>query len=235
MTTIAKDKETTGPPRAADPEAWVTSAQWALTFVPFGLGLVAAIWLAELTQDLRLFRTIYTVRVALLLAIPALALFPFRDHSPALRNLWRLFWTFSFLAYLVHLWYAWFEVFGGQLETARLHPESFHVTQSATILDLVIAQQGAVITYSNLAVTAFWLLDVLLAWVSGRGRGAPRGPVVLFHGLTWLFVLVSFLVSSVVFFKNNTTYTMGWVLAGAVALALLIRLFSKRPVREAST
>src|SRR5206468_4016486 len=110
----------------------------------------------------------------------------------------------------------------------RLYPKLFHVPeQGATILDMVRAHQGDFVAFSNLVVTGLWLLDVGLAWVA---RGS-RGVVAFVHGLTWLSVLISFLVASIYFFKNNTTYFLGWLMVGAVALSLLIRLFSKGPHR----
>jgi hypothetical protein len=205
----------------------ITSVQLALTFVPFGLGLVAAMLLAELTQDLRLFRTIYSLRVSMLLAMPALALFLFRDRSPAVQNLWRLFWTWSFLAFAVHLGYAWFGVFGSQLETASLHGDYYHLDPSKepTILDLVVQHLGIAVAYSNLTVTLLWLVDVVLSWIT---RGA-RGFTAFFHAVTWPYVLGSFAVSSIVFYKNPTSYALGWSMIVVVAIALLVRLFSGRP------
>jgi hypothetical protein len=203
----------------------VTALVLALTFVPFGLGLIVSIFLAETTENLALFRTIYSLRTSLLLAVPALALFPFRDRSPTSKNLWRLFWTWSFLAYAVHLAYAWFGVFGSQLETANIHREYYHLDPSKepTILDLVIQQQGAAVAYSNLAVTVLWLIDVALAWVT---RGA-RGFVALFHSVTWLYVLGSFVMSAIVYFKNPTAYRLGWLMVAVVAISLFMRLFSR--------
>ena len=225
MTTVDREHDQ----QAVASATGITSGQLCLTFVPFGLGLVAAIWYAEASQNLRLFRTIYSVRVALLLAIPALALFPFRDRAPGVRNAWRLFWIFSFLAYAVHFAYAWFGVFGGQLETARLHHELFKVPEDPTVLDLVIAHQGPFVAYSNFAITGLWCLDVVLAWLASGARGGARSVVVALHILTWLYVLVSFVIASIVFSKNNTILVMGWVMVGVVALSLLIRLFSRRP------
>ncbi|HEV3165858.1 MAG TPA: hypothetical protein VGZ22_17650, partial [Isosphaeraceae bacterium] len=45
----------------------VSTSPFAVSFVVFGLGLVWALLAAEATQDLRLFRTIYAIRVALVL------------------------------------------------------------------------------------------------------------------------------------------------------------------------
>jgi len=150
------------------------------------------------------------------------------------RNAWRLFWIFSFLAYAVHFAYAWFGVFGGQLETARLHHELFKVPEDPTVLDLVIAHQGSFVAYSNFVITGLWCLDVVLAWFAGGIRGRAHSVVVALHILTWLYVLVSFVIASIIFSKNNTILVMGWVMVGVVALSVLIRLFGGRP-RAATT
>jgi hypothetical protein len=208
----------------------LTAPQLAVTFVPFELGLVASMLLAEQTQDLRLFRTLFSVRTSMLLALPALALFPFRDRTAAGKNLWRLFWTWSFLAYAVHLAYAWFGVFGGQLEAANLYKEAYHfdITRDLTVLDLVLQHQGPTVFYSNVAVTILWLIDILLTWVSVGSRGVVAGV----HALAWLGVLAGFLVASILFFKNATTYQLGWLMVGVVAIAILVRVFSRRPDRH---
>ncbi|HEV3165634.1 MAG TPA: hypothetical protein VGZ22_16525, partial [Isosphaeraceae bacterium] len=154
----------------------------------------------------------------------ALSLYLHRQRSLAVRSLWRWTWTFSFLAYLVHFSYAWFGVFGGQVDTARVYPEAFHVGKDATILDLVRLHQGDAIAYSNLAVSVVWLLDVLLAWVEGRGNGFTA----TIHGLTWLYVLGSFLTATIYFYKNPTSYALGWVLVAAVAVSVVVRIL--RPI-----
>jgi hypothetical protein len=205
-------------------ETRLTPVLWAVTFVPFGLGLIAALMLAELTQDLRLFRTINAIRLSLALSILALALFPHRSRSPAVRNAWKLLWTFGFLAFAVHFLYAWFGVFGGQLATARDYPKLFHVAGNPTILDLVRAHQGDFVAFSNLAVTGLWLLDVVLAWSADRARGFLGGLVQIFHVLIWVYVLVSFGIATVYFYKNDIAYTMGWVLVGSVGASVLAAL-----------
>ncbi len=229
MTTVAQEP-TQEPALAQGPG--LTAGLLCLTFVPFGLGLVAAIWYAELSENLLFYRAIYTVRLALILAIPALVLFPFRLRSPGIRNAWRLFWTFSFIAYAIHFAYSWFGVFGGQVETARLHPELFHVPENPTILDLVIAHQGTFVAYSNFVVMALWLIDVVVAWFE-RGRGPRRIAPLVLHVLTWLYVFVSFVIASIVFGKNPVIHALGYTLVGAVVLALPAWLLSRGRGAEA--
>ncbi len=97
----------------------------------------------------------------------------------------------------------------------------------------MIAHQGLFVTYSNFVVSGLWFLDVVLAWLGGdRGRGPTA--ILALHRLTWLYVLVSFVISSITFSKNNTILVMGWVMVGVVALSVLIRVFGRRP-RAATT
>jgi hypothetical protein len=196
---------------------------WAATYVPFGLGLVVALLAAETTQDLRLFRALYTIRLSAALSIVALALFPFRHRSAGLLNVWRLTWTFGLLAYLVHFLYAWFGVFGGQVATADQYPAAFGFPKDAhpTTWDLVVHHQGTFVLYSNLIVTGLWALDALLAWTAGRARGFFGGVVALVHFVAWVHVLASFAVSTLVFGKNPVSIGLGYVLAVVVGLSLL--------------
>jgi hypothetical protein len=204
-----------------------TPLAWTLTYVPFGIGLVVALIGAELTQDLRLFRAINTIRLSMGLTILALALFPFRRRSPTLLNAWRLTWTFGFLAYVVHFLYSWFGVFGGQVATANEYPTAFGFPADShpTTFDLVVQHQGYVVLYSNLVVTGLWAFDVLLAWTAQRARGFLGGVVAFVHFLAWLDVLASFGVATIWFAKNQVSTALGYVLVGSVGLSLLAWLF----------
>src|SRR5262245_16726194 len=162
------------------PPGWPSLTQWAWTFVPFGLGMTAALLAAEVplmevTPNLRLYRTIYSIWLALALLVPALALFPLRRWGPAWWNAWRLCWTFSFAAYAVHFGYSWFGLFGDQIPLATAHPELYHVPNYPTVLDLVRVHQGSFVAYSNLGVSALWMLDVLLAWIAAGERDGRFG------------------------------------------------------------
>ena len=210
---------------------------WAATYVPFGLGLVVALLAAETTQDLRLFRTLYTIRLSMVLSIVALALFPFRHRSAGLLNVWRLTWTFGLIAYLIHFAYAWFGVFGGQVATADAYPTTYGFPEGAhpTTQDLVVKHQGTFVFYSNLIVTGLWALDALLAWTAGRARGFFGGIVALVHFLAWSHVLASFAVSTLVFGKNRASIGLGYALAVVVGLSLLGWLIGRLRARRSTT
>src|ERR1700722_16254656 len=119
-----------------------TLVQWTLTFVPFSLLLTLALVLPEgltpggtphlhwldhaLSLDnpaarsvppgtplLALLRAVLCIWLSTLLLIPAASLYILRDRSIARANYALLFWTFSYVAYLIHFYYAAFVIFGG--------------------------------------------------------------------------------------------------------------------------
>jgi hypothetical protein len=229
-----KAAEDAGPPPA---DMRPTPAMWAATYVPFGLGLVAALMYAEASQDLRLFRTLYTIRLAAVVSIVALVLFPSRHRSAWRFNVWRLAWTFGFLAYLIHFLYSWFGVFGGQVATADQYPKSYGFPEGShpTTWDLVLQHQGTFVLCSNLVVTGLWALDVLLVWTAERARGFFGGVVGFIHLLAWLHVLASFGVATLVFGKNPVSKGLGYALAGVVGLSLLLWLIGLFRSRRATS
>jgi hypothetical protein len=204
-----------------------TLVQLTWTFVPFALFVTIALLYPELSQNLRLFRTIYLIRASLLLTVPALVLLPFLRHGSAARNLWRLFWTFGLIAHLAHLAYAVFFVFGDQLETARLHPDLYGLSKdNVSIYSLMVEQQRAPVVWGNIAATVVWLVDVLLAWFCDY-RNAKAA---FFHWFTWVAVIVTFLISTVYFFKNPISYNLGIGLIVVVGIALVMRAFWRPPL-----
>lgn len=196
---------------------------WAATYVPFGVGLAVALLGAEITQDLRLFRAINTIRLSMGLSIVALVLFPHRRRSQGLLNIWRLTWTFGLLAYLIHFAYAWWGVFGGQVATANEYPTTYGFPAGAhpTTFDLIVQHQGIEVLLSNLIVTAVWSVDALLAWTAGRAKGGLARVVSGFHVFAWLDVLISFVVATLVFPKNQVSTALGYLLVAATAISLL--------------
>ena len=80
----------------------------------------------------------------------------------------------------------------------------------------------------NLILAGLWIFDVALAWIAGKARGVARAVVVGIHGFTWLAVLASFVIASIVFAKNPTILVLGCVLVGSVAIAVFARLVGGR-------
>jgi hypothetical protein len=181
----------------------VTFNEFANTFIPFALLLVAAMWGAEATYDLTHFRLISSIWVSFVFVIPALYLFVQPDPSPRSSAYWLLCWTFSFLAYLPHFYLAVFRVYHGSLAAMYM-------------------KQGPLIATSNLAVTALWTVDVALAWLTDRNAGSIKVERVAAHTL----VALTFFVSGVVIF-GGVTRILGLVLTAAIGLGLM-RRFGQR-------
>ena len=69
------------PSTSSQAKAPITLTQFTWTFVPFALLVTVALLYPELSQNLRLFRTIYLIRASLLLTLPAVVLLPFIHHG----------------------------------------------------------------------------------------------------------------------------------------------------------
>ena len=117
---------------------------------PFALGIAVVVFGAIVADYGPFARTVYSVVLSFALAAPALWLFARDIFRYPLTPLWRLFWTLSFVAFVVHLYYGYFGLFGGDWQA-------------------VTASQTPTIAYLNLIVTALWGLDVVLAWIGVQG------------------------------------------------------------------
>jgi hypothetical protein len=209
----------------------ITLSQFTLTFVPFGLLLTATLLLPEAvlpggtpnlhwldhvlggdtfkpvppqTHAVDLHRAILSIWLSTLLLIPALCLYTLPTYSVAQSNYARLFWTFSFLAYLVHFWYAAFVIFGGIEGTWRnmRHP----------------------VAATNFVLTAWWGLDVVLTWLA-----PPEARLVwLLQGAARVFIFLVFVVTELFLRPTDIRY-LGIILAVSVLWCFLVRV-SARPM-----
>lgn len=176
-----------------------TLGQITATFVPFGLALTAAMMAAETALNLPDQRMIYSIWVAQALLIPALYLYFQPDRSQRCQNLWLLFWTFAYLAYAVHFYYA-----------VIIH---YHAS-----LHEVWTQQGAKIAGSNFLDTLWWGLDVVLAWTIQRDIKWIRIERLVLN----IYLPLTFFVASVVIFKGFVN-VIGYTMTAAVLLGVIVR------------
>ena len=121
----------------ASPPADITLPQFTAVFVAFGVLAVLALLWPELTQALDLNRTKATIWATTLLLIPALVLYPFHTLSARIANLAHLFWTFAYLMFLLHAYWAVFVIFDGVADTFR--------------------QMGPLIASVNFLLLAWWV------------------------------------------------------------------------------
>src|SRR5437763_7441029 len=99
------------------------------------------------------YRIIFTIWVTVVLLIPAFCFYLLRRPSVT-ANYWVLFWTFSYLAYLAHFYWAFFVLFGGDLQEV-LHSKMGMNPDPEKVVDNPIP---------DLILTVWWGIDVLLAW-----------------------------------------------------------------------
>lgn len=156
------------------------------------------------SQRLDLHRTFFTAWAALLLTAPAFCTFLFRRSSPSAAGYWLAFWTVGLVAFLVHFYWAVAVIFGGDWEaikkTARV---------SAAVPDTVFA--------------AWWVLDVLLAWLL-RSEGWPvRAQRLLVH----LFGFALFFAGAALEGELVLSRAIGWALGAAVLLSALAWAFRR--------
>jgi len=196
------------------PTGWtsynITLADFTIAFVPFGLLLGAALLAAEATMDLGFYRTVYTIWATTALVTPALCAFALPGESDRKRNTWLLFWTFSFIAYIVHASYAVFSVYQGSARE-------------------FLVGQGTFPAIINVIFTLWWALDVYLAWFHTSDARWVRIERVAGH---WFIGLTFFM--STVFLKHGFINVLGILMTLSVLICLMVRFDAKRRVSLAS-
>jgi hypothetical protein len=177
----------------------ITFTEFTIAFVPFAILLGTALLVPETTVDLGYYRTVYTIWATTALVTPALCAFALPGDSDRKRSLWLLFWTFSLLVYLVHASYAMFSVYHGSFEQ-------------------FLSGQGMFPAINNGIFTAWWILDVCLAWFyAGNARWVhiERVAVHIYIGLTFFI--------STLFLKHGVISVLGGLYAISVLVCLLAR------------
>ena len=177
----------------------ITLPVFTLSFVPFALLLSAALLAAETTMDLGFYRTVYTIWATTALVTPAFCAFMLPGDSQSKQSVWILFWTFAFIAYLVHVYYAIFYVYHGSLRE-------------------ILAGQGRFAALNNLIFTVWWAFDLLLAWFySGPARWVWNQRVA-----AHVYIGLTFFVSTVIL-KRGFINIIGITMTIAIFICLAYR------------
>jgi cytochrome P450 len=182
----------------------ISLAEFANTFFPFGIILIAALLAAEFKPNLNLHRAIYSFWASTVLLIPAIYLYILHGKSAKKNNYWLLLWTFSFLAYLVHLFYDVFVVSSSIKET--------------------FAVDGTVMTASKLILALWWGLDICLAWFSNSSASWIQNQRIGVH----IYVGLSFLVGTLIG-QQGFARILGIILAISILIALVVRCLTTSP------
>jgi len=185
----------------------LTLADFTIPFVSFGVLLGVALMAPETQMDPGMYRTIYTIWVTAVLVTPALCAFALPGDSDRIRNTWLLFWTFSFIAYLVHAGYAVFSVYHGSLQE-------------------FLTGQGTFAAINNVIFTLWWALDVGLAWFYHADRRWLRIERVAGH----IYIGLTF-IASTVFLKHGFINVIGIILTASVVICLCMRFDAKRSIQ----
>lgn len=180
-------------------------------FIAFGLLISISLLSAFPAGDVAMQKAGNTGIASMLLAIPALTLFFAGPRTAAEFTSWRWSWTFSWLAYALHFYYAFFGVFG----RPRL--------SVAEALEVTVQFQDWV-AYTNLAVTIWWTLDVLFAWLFKNDSRFLHIQRLVLH---W-FVAISFIAATLVFRPELMSKALGAIMAVACILGLVVALLRRR-------
>jgi hypothetical protein len=187
----------------AFPPTGITLGQFTAAFVPFSLALSIALLWPETTLALDLSRTKATIWAASILLIPALSLYPFEALSTRVSNLAHLFWTFSYLIFLVHAYWAVFVIFDGVADTFK--------------------QMGTKIAGMNFLLLIWWGIEVLLLWTV---RDVTHRFAV-FQVATRVFVFLVFALTLLVLRGSGAVRLLGIVFVAAVLGSLAVRFLAR--------
>jgi Animal haem peroxidase len=158
------------------------------------------------------YRAIFTIWATIVLLTPALCFYIF-SRAGAPNSYWRAFWTFSYLAFLTHVYWTvvgtfhwdWYAIFHSQ-EGVATDPER------------IVQHPGP-----DLFLTVWWGLDVLLASLAADGKWVrlQRGAL---HLLTFtMFVGASVLASKAGIVAHLLGIVMALAVGTSFALMLIVR------------
>jgi hypothetical protein len=164
----------------------------------------------RLVHTVLYYRVIFTIWVTALLLTPALCLYLFtRSESPNMS--WRAVWTFSYVAFLFHLYWTIVVMFGLDWHAV------FHSQQGvATDPEKVVEHPGP-----DFFLAAWWGLDVVLAWLVSSNRKwvqVQRGAVHLLAFVMFFGAMVLAAKASIV------ARLLGIIMALAVMSSFMLRL-----------
>jgi len=148
----------------------------------------------------QLYQTVFTAWVALILLIPASINFWVRGHSDAAAESWKNFWSVSFAAFLIHLYWAIFVFFEANY---------FIITSSSRVSAF----------WPGILVAVWWGSDVILVWTTNEDRRWVRYQRVFIH----LVVAAFFIVASVIEGEILMSKALGLALIFAVLGGILKR------------
>ena len=163
----------------------------------------------EESHRLELHRTFFTAWVALILATPALCAFWFRSSSERAAHYWLTFWSVSYVAFMIHLYWAiviFFDADWGRIfNTPRV---------SAALPDIVLA--------------VWWGADVILGWLNLPETVLLRIQRIGVH----LLAFILFFAGSALQGELPLSRALGFLMGGAVLISFVLWLIRWLKARE---
>jgi hypothetical protein len=167
------------------------------------------------------YRIIFTIWITTLFLTVALCFYTLRRPT-AVSAYWLLFWTFSYLAYLCHFYWAALVLFQGDL-TEILHSKLGVDPDPEKVVCNPIP---------DLVLTAWWGLDVILAWVvfwSPTSKGQNPRWLQLERGAITLFAFVAFFGATVLAAKAEMVVrVLGVLMVVSVLACFGVRIVTRR-------
>jgi hypothetical protein len=156
------------------------------------------------------YKVIFTIWATVVLITPALC-FQIFSRSDAPNTYWRAFWTFGYLAFLVHVYWAVFGTCGGDWSVvfnSKVAPPNHP--------ECVVDHPGP-----DFFLTAWWGLDVALAWLVWDNNKLVR----VQRGAVHLLAFLMFFGATVLAPKSGiVAHLLGIVMLLAVMGCLVLRL-----------
>ena len=170
------------------------------------------------------YRIVFTIWVTLVLLIPAFCFYIMR--SPATTSdYWLLFWTASYLAYLLHFYWAVFVLFGGNFGEILNSPLGANANPEKVVCNPI----------PDFVLTAWWGVDVVLAWVLlYQGILANSRLVQLQRGALQIFTFVAFFGATVIAPKAGLiAHLLGLLMVLIATVFFAMRIVLRQMDRDA--
>ncbi|WP_282045461.1 hypothetical protein [Roseibium album] len=187
----------------------LTLAQITIVNLSAGLLIIWCMIAPELDGDLEMGRTKLTIWATTFLLIPALGLWLIRTAGQTVANLAYLFWTGAWVLFVLHAYWAIFIIFDGVADT--------------------FVQQGTLIAGGNFLLLGVWTLDVLMIWLL-----PARMQSFWFQLIARLLAFLIFALTLVIL-RGGAIQILGFVFAGALVGAALVRAIVQVPAKVTET
>ena len=151
-------------------------------------------------EDLNYYRVIFSIVVTILLITPAFCVFVLQGRKGP-SDTWRNLYTFAYVSYMIHLYWAIFGMMHGDWNMMFGHKE------------LVMNPVG------DILVTIWWTLDLALVWLVALDQPWIR----LERGALQIALAVGF-IGSAITKGDGLISVLGYLMAVAILTSILLRL-----------